>query len=473
MAKNILIFADGTGQAGGLRPDQRLSNVYKLYRATRTGPESQINPADQVAFYDPGLGTITTAGMVRLRGWETLKAVAGLAVGLGFNRNVIDCYEAILQRYEPGDRIFLFGFSRGGYTARAVANVLNLCGVPTLDGKGGPVPKTGRALRKIAKEAVVKVYGHGAGKPRDSYEAEREAIAHRFRLKYGAGTHPSHADVVPAFIGVFDSVAALGMTHPERAKVLVGLGAALGLATWGLGALGERFLGWPMWSVIGWTWGALAVAAGLGYGVATFRWAPRAVRSHWWRWFHFALWSGKNYDRYLDPRVPCARHALAIDERRTKFHRVGWGSSKDPNLADPATGRSRFEQWWFAGNHSDIGGSYLEEESRLSDISLDWMIEQATQLPDPMLLDKEKLWRFPSALGPQHCEYFAMRDAHPLWAKLRMVWSTSPRPIPTDGRLHPTVFTRLQAKAVQQCDQMKPYRPESLRNHEACREFYK
>lgn len=38
MTKNILIFADGTGQIGGLRPDQRLSNVYKLYRAMRPGP---------------------------------------------------------------------------------------------------------------------------------------------------------------------------------------------------------------------------------------------------------------------------------------------------------------------------------------------------------------------------------------------------------------------------------------------------
>jgi hypothetical protein len=40
MAKNILIFADGTGNAGGLLPDESRTNVYKLYRATRTGPDS-------------------------------------------------------------------------------------------------------------------------------------------------------------------------------------------------------------------------------------------------------------------------------------------------------------------------------------------------------------------------------------------------------------------------------------------------
>ncbi|GAA4134017.1 hypothetical protein GCM10023067_55850 [Aminobacter aganoensis] len=44
LAKLILIFSDGTGQVGGLRPDQRLSNVYKLYRAMRPGPDSSISP---------------------------------------------------------------------------------------------------------------------------------------------------------------------------------------------------------------------------------------------------------------------------------------------------------------------------------------------------------------------------------------------------------------------------------------------
>ena len=39
MSRNILIFSDGTGQAGGLTPDENVSNIYKLFRATRCGPE--------------------------------------------------------------------------------------------------------------------------------------------------------------------------------------------------------------------------------------------------------------------------------------------------------------------------------------------------------------------------------------------------------------------------------------------------
>ena len=55
MPKNILIFSDGTGQVDGIRPDQRLSNIYKMDQAMRLGPSAPIKPSDQVCFYDAGL----------------------------------------------------------------------------------------------------------------------------------------------------------------------------------------------------------------------------------------------------------------------------------------------------------------------------------------------------------------------------------------------------------------------------------
>jgi uncharacterized protein (DUF2235 family) len=63
MAKNILIFSDGTGQAGGLSPDENISNIYKLFRATRCGPDTIIDPSQQLTFYDPGLGSRPDSGM--------------------------------------------------------------------------------------------------------------------------------------------------------------------------------------------------------------------------------------------------------------------------------------------------------------------------------------------------------------------------------------------------------------------------
>lgn len=313
--KNILIFADGTGQVGGVRPDQQLSNIYKLFRATRVGPDSPIDPKEQVAYYDPGLGTATASGSVRLSFWQRMKSLAGLAVGLGFSGNVIDCYEAILKRYEPGDRIYLFGFSRGGYTVRALANVLNLCGVPTTDGAGGPLPRAGKRLRTIAREAVVRVYEHGAGHERKKFYAQREAIARKFRMKYRSGTDPNRADVYPEFVGVFDAVAALGLATPIRIALGAGGAIFVGLVAWVITRLAGPWSAWPTWISIATAVGALGSVAAIFYGWTTFRWAPKDVREGARPW-HFALWRSKYYDRYLDPRIPVVRHALAIDETR-------------------------------------------------------------------------------------------------------------------------------------------------------------
>jgi uncharacterized protein (DUF2235 family) len=58
MQKSIIIFSDGTGQVGGITFDEIRTNVYKLYRGCRAGPDSSIDPVKQVAFYDPGRGLV-------------------------------------------------------------------------------------------------------------------------------------------------------------------------------------------------------------------------------------------------------------------------------------------------------------------------------------------------------------------------------------------------------------------------------
>ena len=50
MPKNIVGYSDGTGQDGGVRPEQRISNIYKMYRASRTHPDNAIDPGRQVVF---------------------------------------------------------------------------------------------------------------------------------------------------------------------------------------------------------------------------------------------------------------------------------------------------------------------------------------------------------------------------------------------------------------------------------------
>ena len=99
MAKNILIFADGTGNEGGLLPDESRTNVYKLYTATRTGPDTTIDPSQQMAFYVPGIGT---PAPFHNSEWERFKDEIQQSVGLGLTKKIIDCYVAIIGVWRPG-----------------------------------------------------------------------------------------------------------------------------------------------------------------------------------------------------------------------------------------------------------------------------------------------------------------------------------------------------------------------------------
>jgi uncharacterized protein (DUF2235 family) len=115
LPKNIIICCDGTGNEIG----SRSSNVFKLSQCLKKG---------ETVFYDPGIGTL---GMPDDwdRGRQRLKEVFSLATGVGFYQNIVDSYNFLVKNYEPGDNIYLFGFSRGAYTVRAVAGLINTVGL--------------------------------------------------------------------------------------------------------------------------------------------------------------------------------------------------------------------------------------------------------------------------------------------------------------------------------------------------------
>jgi uncharacterized protein (DUF2235 family) len=187
--------------------DEARTNVYKLFRATRVGPDTNIDPARQLAFYDPGLGTQPSDGSSINRAYRTIYNFVSQATGLGITRNIIDCYAAIIDLWRPGDRIYLFGFSRGAYTVRCLATVLCYCGIPTQGKNGSPLKRSPSATSKIAAEAVKGVYQHVSSNRDAQYFEQRKELAEKFRSDYGCGKGgPSE---FPFFVGVFDTVAAL------------------------------------------------------------------------------------------------------------------------------------------------------------------------------------------------------------------------------------------------------------------------
>jgi hypothetical protein len=433
-----------------------------------------------VAFYDAGLGAGETDGFT----FRRLRNILSSAIGTGIDQNVIDCYASIISAYQPGDRICLFGFSRGAYTVRVLANVLNICGVPTRGSSGGRVPRYGPKLRKIASDAVRYVYNHGAGRERAAYEEQREEKARRFRAQYGSAgvgaEGEEQGNVQPVFVGVFDTVAALG----SRSATLLAVAGfvVLLVLTWLLATYTNSWIA-SLFALLPATAAYWAIKSLIGQ-VKYFLPDPDRRIRFWnpldwptlFRHGHVAWWSGKHYDRYIDREVRFLRHALSIDEARAKFPPVAWGRKVDADWNIEQGHSDWMRQVWFAGNHSDIGGSYPEDESRLSDIALQWMVDElGTAIPDVQIRET-LLVMSPDPHGLQHDEREGVLDLQPDWLRRltgeRLTWAVHPRRIQKDATLHASVFERFGATEVPRMGEVEPYRPANLRDHLSVRKYY-
>jgi hypothetical protein len=178
------------------------------------------------------------------------------------------------------------------------------------------------------------------------------------------------------------------------------------------------------------------------------------------------------YDMHFVRDVPFARQAMAIDEYRRDFVRVPWGGTGTVSDGD-IDAVTRFAQVWFAGNHSDIGGSYPENESRLSDITLQWMANFiSNEIPDEaarIVINKDLLHLYPSCDGMMHDELMV---GHGPSRRIHF-WAAAERRVDPIGELHETVLERLRLPNVRNYIGYGPYRPKSLMEHQKAREFYK
>jgi uncharacterized protein (DUF2235 family) len=270
MPKNIVICCDGTGNEFG----DHNSNVIKLYSALI------VDGHRQVAYYHPGVGTMgdPTAHNRLSKAWSV---VTGLAFGGGLLRNVGDAYRFLMNVYADGDNVYLFGFSRGAYTARALAGVLHMFGL-LCPGNDGLIPYIIRLYARRTRDAA--------------------GMTHTFQVADGfKATFGRHCPL--HFVGVWDTV-----------------------------------------SSVGWVWNPLKLP-----------------------------YTGQN------PDMINGRHAVSIDEKRCYFRNNLWGKQ--------LPGQS-IKQVWFAGVHSDVGGSYAPSESGLSQITLEWMLCEAAPLG--LLIDPVK-----------------------------------------------------------------------------------
>jgi hypothetical protein len=275
MSRNLVVCLDGTGAQVRARGNTNVVLLYELL--------DHSDPTKQIAYYDPGVGTFASAGA-----WtplaRSISRVGGLAFGWGLRQNLGEAYAWLMQNWAPGDQIFIFGFSRGAYTARALVGILRAIGVMR-PGSENLVPY------------VVATYARRGGEAKidwDEVHLTSEVFAQ----------HVDGKSTVPVkYLGVWDTVKAAGFLRWE--------------------------IRWPF-----------------------TRELLNAVR---------------------------IRHAVSINEKRAPFKEY---------LVDARTDGS-LEEVWFAGVHSDVGGTFVDKAPagqaarpgkpapapRLSRIALKWIIE--------------------------------------------------------------------------------------------------
>ncbi len=186
MSKNIILYSDGTGKKGGYG---KSTHVYKLYKAI----DIHNSEHPQIGYYDNGIGAEENQH-------KYLQKLAG-AFGFGFQRNICDLYEFLARHYDPGDAIYLFGFSRGGATVRALAGMLYACGLVNRYDKQGE-EKQPEELKADIAEAI------------NAYEkiATNKHMVNDFKANKALHNQQFVPEgVIPIqFIGVWDTVSALG-----------------------------------------------------------------------------------------------------------------------------------------------------------------------------------------------------------------------------------------------------------------------
>jgi uncharacterized protein (DUF2235 family) len=201
MSRRIAVFSDGTGQSIG-RND---SNVLRLCRML------DLDGNDQVAIYDPGIGThvslnrlqtgLKISKQMRLADsnpdsqlLRRVRIPGEMGFGAGTRENIKQLYLALIEVYVPGDEIYLFGFSRGAFTIRALAGLVYRCGLLQRE-----------SISTI--DTALSWYGkHYASFDRDGRAAYRAKVD-AYRRKH---SRPCNV----RFLGVWDTVKSVGYLKP-------------------------------------------------------------------------------------------------------------------------------------------------------------------------------------------------------------------------------------------------------------------
>ena len=298
MKRLVFCFDGTTNELGAENP----TNVVRVAQSiTPITNDSVI----QIIHYDEGVGTVSGE-----------KFLGGTA-GKGLYYNVVEAYKFLIFNYSVHDEIYIFGFSRGAFTARVFAGLIQNCGI---------LPRSNADKIKEV-EATYKARSKSSHFASDEFREFRAEYCQdmcfddgedEWRVTNIANYVAGSAERIRiTYLGVWDTVRSIGFFDNTFFNKTFGLGD-------------ERY---------------------------------------------------EFYDASLSDTVIAARHAMAIDERRKKFNVLQWDNVDELNRAknfevnDPSR---PYQQVWFPGTHGGVGGG--GDHKGLSDGALEWILDGARNL---------------------------------------------------------------------------------------------
>ena len=308
MPKNIVICSDGTGNSGGKR---RGTNVWRIFNAVDRNRED----CQQITYYDDGVGTHN----IRL-----LRLLGG-AFGRGLSRNIREAYEFLSLNYEKGDKVFLFGFSRGAFTVRSLAGMICRCGLLESDA-------VVRAPRRTRRQEVKRVLRKYRSDPPTACGASHDQIGKDLGID-----NLARRSVEIHFVGVWDTVDAVGVPFDCLKKWVN-----------------------PVWRCLFkrqlWAFHDLKPHPGIRHAYQALALDDER------RTFHPLVWKVAN----SEPRD-------SVTPMNSKESDTSCAAGDDGKQE----GEQIVRQVWFAGVHSNVGGGYPKDS--LSLVPLLWMMRRADE----------------------------------------------------------------------------------------------
>lgn len=213
LPKRLIICCDGTWQSSVSGKHNIPSNVTRLARTiAKAGQDENGQNWQQIVYYDSGIGTGDLMMLEKL--WQG-------GTGEGLVVNVLEAYNFLVNNYAPGDQIFCFGFSRGAFTARAIAGLVTDIGIFRPDNMQAFLSLWALYRKNTAKHNFRKTkeyfeYLYGVrpmvpkGEEEEIYTRKPWETPHRSEIDVNEPLIWPGSNVVEV-VGVFDTVGCLGI----------------------------------------------------------------------------------------------------------------------------------------------------------------------------------------------------------------------------------------------------------------------